>query len=84
MKQIIIARKDLHMSAGKLAAQVSHGSMAFLTTMIRKKAYACEQSGIPTFKCDADEYRAELKFDCKLYENWINGEFTKVVLQAKK
>lgn len=34
-KQIIIARKDLNMSAGKLAAQVSHASMAFLTTIIR-------------------------------------------------
>lgn len=30
-KQIIIARKDLSMSSGKLAAQVSHGSMAFLS-----------------------------------------------------
>lgn len=34
-KQIIIARKDLNMSAGKLAAQVSHGSMAFMTKMIK-------------------------------------------------
>ncbi len=34
-KQIIIARKDLNMSPGKLAAQVSHGSMAFLSWMIR-------------------------------------------------
>lgn len=33
-KQIIIARKDLNMSPGKLAAQVSHASMAFLTQMI--------------------------------------------------
>lgn len=38
-KQLIIARKDLDMSPGKLAAQVSHASMAFLTTAIRKKAY---------------------------------------------
>lgn len=37
-KQIIIARKDLNMSAGKLAAQVSHASMAFLTVEIKSKA----------------------------------------------
>lgn len=35
-KQIIIARKDLNMSAGKLAAQVSHGSMAFLARMVQR------------------------------------------------
>ena len=35
MRQLIIVRKDLHMSPGKLAAQVSHASMAFLTNMIR-------------------------------------------------
>ena len=33
-KQIIIARKDLEMSPGKLAAQVSHASNAFLIQMI--------------------------------------------------
>ena len=37
MKQIIIARKDLNMSPGKLAVQVSHASMAFLTSAIREK-----------------------------------------------
>ena len=36
MKQIIMARKDLNMSPGKLAAQVSHASMAFLTNAARK------------------------------------------------
>ena len=37
-KQIIIVRKDLGMSTGKIAAQVSHASMAFLTSQIRKKS----------------------------------------------
>ncbi len=38
-KQIIIARKDLQMTPGKLSAQVSHGSMAFLTNDIQRKTY---------------------------------------------
>ena len=35
MKQVIIARKDLNMSPGKLAAQVAHASMVFLTNSLR-------------------------------------------------
>ena len=38
MRQLIIARKDLNMPPGKLAAQVSHASMAFISTMIRERA----------------------------------------------
>ena len=37
-KQIIIVRKDLNMSKGKMAAQVSHASMAFLTYNLRNSA----------------------------------------------
>lgn len=82
-KQIIIARKDLNMSPGKLAAQVSHGSMAFLTNMIREKAYAAEQTGLPTYVQDADIYCCNLRIDTNLYEQWINGIFTKCILEAK-
>lgn len=73
-KQIIIARKDLNMSPGKLAAQVSHGSMAFLTWMIRKNNLKMThpQNYITNFTIPKD-----------LYEQWINGEFTKCILQAK-
>ena len=38
MRQLIIVRKDLNMTPGKLAAQVSHASMAFLTNMIRNNS----------------------------------------------
>ena len=34
MRQLIIARKDLQMSPGKLAAQCCHASLAFLTDPI--------------------------------------------------
>ena len=70
-KQLIIARKDLAMSPGKLAAQVSHGSMAFLTNMIRENS------------ADGDYYSTELTFDKDLYEQWIDGSFTKIVCGAR-
>lgn len=68
-KQIIIVRKDLNMSPGKLVAQVSHGSMAFLTWFIRNNA-------------DLDGH-IDTWIDKDVLHNWINGEFTKCVLQAK-
>ena len=36
-KQIIIVRKDLEMTSGKMSAQVSHASMAFLTAMLQQR-----------------------------------------------
>lgn len=68
-KQIIIARKDLSMSPGKLSAQVSHGSMAFLSWFIRNNA-------------DLDGH-IDAWIDKDILHNWLNGSFTKCVLQAK-
>lgn len=36
VKQIIIVRKDLNMSIGKLSVQVSHASMAFILNLIKQ------------------------------------------------
>ena len=79
-KQIIIARKDLNMSAGKLAAQVSHASMAFLTNAIRRNLIK------DLYYYDSEHniyYSTELNFNKDLFEQWIDGEFTKCVLEAK-
>ena len=74
-KQIIIVRKDLNMSSGKLSAQVSHGSMAFLTNAIKE--------GKKTI-CKNNSYQLQFELrDREVYDNWINGSFTKVVLEAK-
>lgn len=78
-RQIIIARKDLNMSAGKLAAQVSHASMAFLTTVIRKNA-----DEWPPLEEDGNRlYRCFFFLDAGMYENWIEGSFTKTICEAK-
>lgn len=82
-RQVIIMRKDLEMSSGKLMAQASHASIAFIINEIRKNAYSCDSFGVAINKNDADEYRASLKFKPDLYEQWIDGAFTKTVCQAK-
>lgn len=68
-KQIIIVRKDLHMSHGKMAAQVAHASMSFLSWFIRDNV-------------DEDGH-IDAWFDKDILDYWLNGIFTKVVLQAK-
>lgn len=67
-RQVIIARKDI-MSPGKLAAQVSHASMAFLSCWIRDNA-------------DLDGH-VDAWIDRDILNNWINGIFTKTVCEAK-
>ena len=80
-KQIIIARKDLNMSPGKLAAQVSHASMAFLTQMI--KYYTMRVDLNEMIKDAGTSYLTSMWINKDLYEQWINGSFTKCVLEAK-
>lgn len=66
VKQVIIARKDLNMSPGKLASQVAHASLGALLSEIRDT-----RTGT-TFT---------LKEKSAAY-TWLNEDFTKVVLQV--
>ena len=72
-RQLIIARKDLNMSAGKLSTQVAHASNAFLTAWIRN---IIDGSGSKDPIIDKIITKG-------IYENWIKGSFTKTVCQAK-
>ena len=74
MRQLIIARKDLNMSPGKLAAQVAHASWAFLSNQIRNAPNAV----------DRDEYFViPIVIDDTIYKEWFCGIFTKTICEAK-
>ena len=74
MRQIIIARKDLNMSPGKLAAQVSHASMAFISRIIKDRAEKLLLS---------NNYIVGLEIQKDIYEQWFMGVFTKTICEAK-
>lgn len=75
MRQLIIARKDLQMSPGKLVAQCCHASLAFITRGMSEGQHITqgEKSG----------YVTTMYFDDETYEQWICGVFTKTVCEAK-
>ena len=64
MRQLIIARKDLQMSPGKLAAQCCHASLAFLTDPIGMG------QGVEPSEKDGEitGYRAEIMLEKATYE----------------
>ena len=72
MRQIIIARKDLNMHPGKLAAQVAHASLAFLSNKIRYKG-----------QLDGAFVDVYLSIPKDVYDEWFCGVFTKTVCEAK-
>lgn len=76
MRQIIIARKDLHMSPGKLAAQVSHASIAFISKLIRENAAELCDGEVTWYKCN-------FLLNKDIYEQWFKGAFVKTVCEAK-
>ena len=80
MRQLIIARKDLQMSPGKLAAQCCHASLAFLTSKLRDKDKMLRATNAVTGE---DGYTTEIFFNKDIYEEWIQGVFTKTVLEAR-
>ena len=73
MRQLIIARKDLNMSPGKLAAQVAHASWAFLSTQIRDE---------PPWK-EHETYHVDIAIPIDVYNDWFCGIFTKTICEAK-
>jgi len=79
MRQLIIARKDLNMSPGKLAAQVAHASIAFVSRQIQ----VMYELGIATPHKEINKFSVELFFEPEILDKWFCGSFTKTICEAK-
>jgi PTH2 family peptidyl-tRNA hydrolase len=84
-KQIIIVRKDLGMSRGKMAAQVAHASLACILKHGKSYDHINLDLNIGTSKIKMYQPNG-LKGINIQYERdsaidaWLNGKFTKIVL----
>lgn len=73
-RRLFIMRKDLKMSPGKLAAQVSHCAEAYWTHFIRTHASYVDGS---------DSYSVTAEIPRDVFDEYINGAFVKTICEAK-
>lgn len=79
-RRLFIMRKDLHMGAGKLAAQVGHCCEAYWTNMIKN---AVEQVGRNILDPGNNliVFTGMIPYD--IYLEYVKGIFTKTICEAK-
>ncbi len=82
VKQVIVVNKELNMSKGKMAAQVSHASMAFLTHQFLDENCRHKHPVINQDTNIRDGYVLTIPINDEVNE-WISNSFTKVILSAK-
>lgn len=75
MRRLFIIRKDLHMSPGKLAAQVGHCAEAYWANIIR--------NSIKEYSEWSQAYEVKFMIDKNLYDDYLNSIFTKTICEAK-
>ena len=80
-RQIIVVRKDLNMSAGKLASQVAHASLACITNRLERNYDNPGGKGIIEYIMtlfDSKEDKQDIALD-----TWLTGRFTKIIVYVK-
>lgn len=76
MRQLIIVRKDLNMSTGKIAAQCCHASLAFIRNGL---SIASEE----TLLADSEDINLSFTTRYDIWQYWFQDIFTKTICEAK-
>jgi peptidyl-tRNA hydrolase, PTH2 family len=74
-KMVIVARKDLNMRKGKLAAQCSHAAMKIILDLMTK----CNPYPYDSIYWTKREFTLK---DTDPLDKWLKGRFTKVVVSV--
>ncbi len=82
-RRLFIMRKDIGMSAGKLAAQVGHCAEAYWILMIRDNIDHQVNGLYRALVGKADYETNHILIDQDEYEQYINGSFVKTICEAK-
>lgn len=72
IKQVIVVRNDLKMSAGKIAAQVAHASLKVFFDRFQARKDAFQTGKINHWVLPNYPY----------FDEWINKQFTKICLKV--
>ena len=80
MRRLFIIRKDLHLSAGKLAVMVGHCAEAYWTRLIKANTNVISGADENDLY---DNYVSCFTIDNNIYEKYINGIFTKTICEAR-
>lgn len=84
-RRLFIMRRDLNMSAGKLAAQVAHCAEAYWTQKFKDNLQLipwCSKED-DTFKTESVYLVGDIFLSEEIVEEYLQGEFTKTICEAR-
>ena len=78
MRRLFIIRKDLHLTAGKLAAMVGHCCEAYWTNLLKK----CSAHNPVEVLDQSGQYRFKVDINQSIWHEYVCGIFTKTICEC--